>query len=401
MENLKNEKFNEDLKRTFTVNGKTEERLVKLVVIIEYDENGNMLYHRTLDGETRYEYETKKTDNPPGGHCLHEKSSDGSETWSVYNAAGKCVYEKNSSGAEEWLEYNEKGELIHKKKTHCSKYDEDGNLIYTKLPRPLEYWWEYDEADNMIHSYNSEGTFEEHRKYDEKGREIYRKIIDEERWHKYEESWYKYDEEDEKGRISQSKTFDGSKFWQTDYKRGDIIHEINIDGSEIWYEYDYDENGNKVHCKDSNGLEKWYKYDEKGNMTYVKCSNGKHEEWHEYNEKGEETLFQMFHEGEYSEWLNEFDERGNITHSKMSSTGGDEEFYDEDWSAYDEAGREIYSRLRFLSNDEAGHRIYKDSEDWTEYEFFENGNTKKKLIYKAFKIEAADAPQNKLDCKQE
>lgn len=379
------EKKQDSFFKTFTVNGKTVEQLVKLIVIMEYDERGNTIYHRTRDEEIRYEYETEKMNTPPGGHCVHEKSSDGSETWYVYDAAGHCVYEKNSFGAEEWLEYNEKGKLIHKKQTHRSEYDENDNLIYTKLPCALEYWWEYDEAGHEIHSYNSEGTFEERREYDEKGREIHRKTED-------EESWYKYDEEDEKGRISQEKHFNGSTFWQRDYKHGDIIYEKNSDGSEIWYEYDYDENGNKIHCKDSNGFEKWYKCDEKGNMTYVKYSNGKHEEWHEYNEKGEETLFRMFHYGEYSEWVTDFDERGNITHSKMSSTGGDEEFYDEDWTAYDEAGREIYRRDRFLSKDEEGQKIYKDKEHWTEYEFFENGKLKKELIYEAVK-----APQNQKD----
>ena len=296
------EKQQDSFFKTFTVNGKTVEQLVKLIVVMEYDERGNTIYHRTRDEEIRYEYETEKTNTPPGGHCVHEKSSDGSETWYVYDAAGHCVYEKNSFGAEEWLEYNEKG------------------------------------------------------------------------------------------RISQEKHFNGSTFWQRDYKHGDIIYEKNSDGSEIWYEYDYDENGNKIHCKDSNGFEKWYKCDEKGNMTYVKYSNGKHEEWHEYNEKGEETLFRMFHYGEYSEWVTDFDERGNITHSKMSSTGGDEEFYDEDWTAYDEAGREIYRRDRFLSKDEEGQKIYKDKEHWTEYEFFENGKLKKELIYEAVK-----APQNQKD----
>jgi len=36
----------------------------------------------------------------------------------------------------------------------------------------------------------------------------------------------------------------------------------------------YDENGNLIHYKDSNGFEVWYKYDENGNLIHFKNSNG-------------------------------------------------------------------------------------------------------------------------------
>ena len=35
---------------------------------------------------------------------------------------------------------------------------------------------------------------------------------------------------------------------------------------EEWY--DYDENGNKTHRKDSNGYEEWYEYDKNNNLIH-------------------------------------------------------------------------------------------------------------------------------------
>lgn len=37
---------------------------------------------------------------------------------------------------------------------------------------------------------------------------------------------------------------------------------------------DYNENGNIIHLKASNGYEWWREYDEKGNVTYHRNSNG-------------------------------------------------------------------------------------------------------------------------------
>ena len=36
----------------------------------------------------------------------------------------------------------------------------------------------------------------------------------------------------------------------------------------------YDENGNVVHYKDSNGYESWREYDTNGNLIHYKDSNG-------------------------------------------------------------------------------------------------------------------------------
>ena len=60
---------------------------------------------------------------------------------------------------------------------------------------------------------------------------------------------------------------------------GNLIHFKDSDGYESWKEYD--RNGNKIHSKDSDGKEKWYEYDGNGNRIHYKDSSGE-EYWHEY-----------------------------------------------------------------------------------------------------------------------
>ena len=70
----------------------------------------------------------------------------------------------------------------------------------------------------------------------------------------------------------------------TEYdNKGNEIHSKNSDGFEEWYEYD--SSGNKIHYKDTYGVEKWYEYDSKGNEIHSKESNGD-EYWYEYDSSG-------------------------------------------------------------------------------------------------------------------
>ena len=62
-------------------------------------------------------------------------------------------------------------------------------------------------------------------------------------------------------------------------EQGNNIHYKDSDGSEYWYEYDA--KGNMIYSKDSNGYEGWYEYDAKGNMIHSKDSDGD-EKWYEY-----------------------------------------------------------------------------------------------------------------------
>ena len=80
---------------------------------------------------------------------MHEKDSDGSESWydangseSWYDANGNVIHKKCPTGVEHWYDYDADGHLIHEQ-----------NFDY-------EYWYEYDSHGNMIHYKNSEGEKE-------------------------------------------------------------------------------------------------------------------------------------------------------------------------------------------------------------------------------------------------
>jgi len=53
---------------------------------------------------------------------------------------------------------------------------------------------------------------------------------------------------------------------------GNIIHYKNSDGHEAWAEYD--DNGNQTHYKNSYGFEEWSEYDDHGNCIHIKNSDG-------------------------------------------------------------------------------------------------------------------------------
>lgn len=74
---------------------------------------------------------------------------------------------------------------------------------------------------------------------------------------------------DENGNIIYAKSSDGKETWWERNTKGNVIHYKNSDGLEYWY--DRDENGNLIHTKDSYGTDCWYQY---GVMIYIRYSNG-------------------------------------------------------------------------------------------------------------------------------
>ena len=48
----------------------------------------------------------------------------------------------------------------------------------------------------------------------------------------------------------------------TEYdERGNEIHRKDSDGNESWCEYEYDDHGNQIHQKSSYGNESWHEYE--------------------------------------------------------------------------------------------------------------------------------------------
>ena len=90
-------------------------------------------------------------------------------------------------------------------------------------------------------------------------------------------------EYDEKGNEIHYKDSDGYEVWYEYDKNGNLIHMKDSDGYEAWCEYD--KNGNEIYWKNSDGYEAWYEYDDSGNQIHRKDSDG-YESWYEYDEKG-------------------------------------------------------------------------------------------------------------------
>ena len=71
---------------------------------------------------------------------------------------------------------------------------------------------------------------------------------------------------------------DGSEIWTEFDKNNNEIHSKNSDGFEFWREYDSNEN--LIHYKNSDGYEYWSEYDSNNNRIYHKDSDG-YETWSE------------------------------------------------------------------------------------------------------------------------
>lgn len=200
--------------------------------ITEYNPNGKIIYIKTQEKETWYEYNVQ-------GNCIHEKGINFLEHLFEY---------------EHWYEYDEQGKII----TLRSKieywfvtveYDSKGNPInrYVKdaygedVSEPLHYINEYDEKDNLIHI---KGFYYSN---------------------DYYEIWYEYDENC--NRIYE-KHSNGNEKWYDIY--GNVIHEKNVVKfkipTELWYEYN--EQGDCIYTKYVSELKTifegryiyWYEY---------------------------------------------------------------------------------------------------------------------------------------------
>jgi len=101
-------------------------------------------------------------------------------------------------------------------------------------------------------------------------------------------------------------------------QNGNLIYRKDSNGYENWWEFD--KNNNLIHSKYSNGFEYWKEYDKNGNLIHYKDSNG-YEEWHEYDQNNNVIHFKDSNGYEYRK---EFDKNGNIIYYKDS--GGVEEW---------------------------------------------------------------------------
>ena len=239
MENMREQ--NKPVRKKFNINGEIVEKMVVQEVIEdEYDENGNLIFHRYTKGrESLLEFrETKYYEYDKDGRLIRLTGKDdyGDESieWYEYDEHGNEVYYRNSDNLEKRTEhdYDENGRLVHSKGRDDEKwyeYDNQGNLI---LIRKKENDCEYYDKDE----YDTEDKYE----YDASGNIIY----------KEEGDWKEWNEYDENGVIKSSrrKTSIGTSIESLRYYDEDgnvVLHKYCENGSEeeYWYKYKFWENG--------------------------------------------------------------------------------------------------------------------------------------------------------------
>ena len=149
----------------------------------------------------------------------------------------------------------------------------------------------------------------------------------------------------------------------------DLDKDVIVDGEmvskylEAFAIEDYDINGNKVHYKNSNDIEKWYEYDSNGNMIHFKDNfswEGR-EEWYDYDSNGNK-IHSKDRDGD--EWWYEYDSKGNEIYSEDSDGN-------EWWYEYDDKGNKIHYKASIGGGDE----------EWYDYVFWDNGKLKAKITY--------------------
>ena len=192
-----------------------------------------------------------------------------------YDINGNCIYSKEWNIKTEDIEYE-----------RINEYDENNRLIHGKDIKNIEYWNSYDENGNLISSSAGEG-YETKYEYDDRNNVIHQIDIND---YEIEEFNYIniYNKEDFNINIEDENTiihiYD---------KNNNLLKSIEIDYEES---YEYDNNNNCIHYKNSDGYEYWKKYDNNGNEIYYKDST-EYQCWFSYNENGDELYCKEL--GEY------------------------------------------------------------------------------------------------------
>lgn len=177
---------------------------------------------------------------------------------------------------------------------------------------------------------------------------------------------------------------------------------VLIDLYDIYYEHEYDENGNLIHTfihntKDQNTLEYSFDYDDGGKIVYCKTVKGDDygENWYEYDERGNMTHRKSHFEDNFSEYnrilgLNEYDNtyfnheyEDSFVKTTIESDAGFFLF----GSFYFERYYSLMERMRIFRvaiDDEEQRELirFRDKEPRVEYQYGKKVNTEYYTNYK-------------------
>ena len=414
-------------KKTFNFEGKTVERMVMEVGFAEYNEWGSLLCKKGPgNDEAWYEYDEhgKRTHSRRHGGLTDK----GEEFW--YDGQGRVTREKDDDGNETWHEYDERGNEIHLKASdgfeEWHEYDEAGKAISYRNSDGYEERHDYDGYGRGIHRKNSDG-FEEWYEYDEHGNIIHRKTV---RPQGISRAWWYngFEDVDYRVRARKSKRQRKSRGHDESEQTGPVV-------CEIWHEYD--ERGNIIHRRNSDGYEGWFEYNDAGQplrekhvypaaskhnafsaavRSYAKQEREKYEASlpHAAAQKAardaqdessdiEEVLYEYDESGRLVHKISdegaerhEYDERGNETYRMIRRFGRipPKDYAEESWYEYDDCGRVIRERYRLFERcydygtdgmTKTVREYYHHSgmERWIETERWANGKGKRRAEYMA------------------
>ena len=123
----------------------------------------------------------------------------------------------------------------------------------------------------------------------------------------------------------------------------------NINGIEKWWEYN--ENGNKTHYKDSYDYEMWWEYDENGNKTHTKDSDG----FYYFGSKANKTALQPAKTSSSFIKSVKFNENIEASLKETVSADGKTITYTSTGDGYDNATYTLTIRLDTIQYDQANN----------------------------------------------
>ena len=231
--------------REVTVNGERVNKWVVLAKMERFDSNYKIIWFADMDGKEAW------FENDSHGNRISEKRNNGQEIiWKrKYDAKGKLIwFEKSGDDEKEvWNEYDTNGNLIHQKASSEKgieevwvEYDSNGNRIHQKHSSEeglKEIWSEYDSNGKCIHQKSSseEGLEERWTEFDSNGKCIHFKKSD-----GYEE-WIEYPSD----KIRINKNSEGEESIVEADENNYVVHRHNFNGSDVWFESEYHENGKR------------------------------------------------------------------------------------------------------------------------------------------------------------
>jgi len=163
-------------------------------------------------------------------------------------------------------------------------------------------------------------------------------------------------EYDDRGNMIYHKDSNGFETWYEYDERDNLIRERDSEGFEEWREYNsenilissesscgiirkFNNDGQLLYSRDVLGFEEWYEYDLNGNQIHLKYSTG-YEEWLEYNSDGF-LIFKKNTDG----LVESYDGNGKLIYCKNSHGF-------EQWYEYDDSGNNISYRNNSNNNED-------------------------------------------------